>query len=41
MDVVNFISHGVSKTDDDEPVNPEASEEAEAGEEGGSALRNT
>lgn len=38
LDVVNFISHGVSKTDDDEPVNPEASEEAEAGEEGGSAL---
>ncbi|MEE3306452.1 MAG: AAA family ATPase, partial [Pseudomonadota bacterium] len=33
-----FISHGVSKADDDEPVNPEASEEAEAGEEGGSAL---
>ncbi|PTT94015.1 ATP-dependent Clp protease ATP-binding subunit ClpA, partial [Pseudomonas sp. HMWF031] len=28
----------VSKADDDEPVNPEASEEAEAGEEGGSAL---
>ena len=38
LDVVNFISHGVSKADDDEPVNPEASEEAEAGEEGGSAL---
>ncbi|MEC9478995.1 MAG: ATP-dependent Clp protease ATP-binding subunit ClpA [Pseudomonadota bacterium] len=38
VDVVNFISHGVSKADDDEPVNPEASEEAEAGEEGGSAL---
>ncbi|KHT52537.1 Clp protease ClpX [Alteromonas marina] len=38
LDVVNFISHGVSKADDDEPVNPEASEESEAGEEGGSAL---
>jgi ATP-dependent Clp protease ATP-binding subunit ClpA len=38
LDVVNFISHGVSKADDDEPVNPEASEEAEAGEECGSAL---
>ena len=38
VDVVNFMSHGVSKADDDEPVNPEASEEAEAGEEGGSAL---
>ncbi|GEA04514.1 ATP-dependent Clp protease ATP-binding subunit ClpA [Alteromonas sp. KUL17] len=38
LDVVNFISHGVSKADDDEPVNPEAAEEAEAGEEGGSAL---
>jgi ATP-dependent Clp protease ATP-binding subunit ClpA len=38
LDVVNFISHGVSKADDDEPVNPEASEEGEAGEESGSAL---
>ncbi len=38
LDVVNFISHAVSKADDDEPVNPEAAEEAEAGEEGGSAL---
>jgi ATP-dependent Clp protease ATP-binding subunit ClpA len=38
LDVVNFISHGVSKSDDDEPVNPEASEEGESGEEGGSAL---
>ncbi|WP_334018271.1 ATP-dependent Clp protease ATP-binding subunit ClpA [Alteromonas sp. S015] len=38
LDVVNFISHGVSKADDDEPVNPEASEESESGEEGGSAL---
>ncbi|MEC8373952.1 MAG: ATP-dependent Clp protease ATP-binding subunit ClpA [Pseudomonadota bacterium] len=36
--VVNFISHGVSKADDDEPVNPEAGDEAEGGEEGGSAL---
>jgi ATP-dependent Clp protease ATP-binding subunit ClpA len=38
LDVVNFISHGVSKADDDEPVNPEAGDEAESGEEGGSAL---
>ncbi|MCZ8528648.1 ATP-dependent Clp protease ATP-binding subunit ClpA [Alteromonas sp. PRIM-21] len=38
LDVVNFISHGVSKADDDEPVNPEAAEEGESGEEGGSAL---
>ncbi|BFT30153.1 ATP-dependent Clp protease ATP-binding subunit ClpA [Alteromonas sp. D210916BOD_24] len=38
LDVVNFISHGVSKADDDEPVNPEASEEGEISEEGGSAL---
>ncbi|CAB9493833.1 ATP-dependent Clp protease ATP-binding subunit ClpA [Alteromonas macleodii] len=38
LDVVNFISHGVSKADDDEPVNPEASEEGESSEEGGSAL---
>ena len=38
LDVVNFISHGVSKSDDDEPVNPEASEEGDSGEEGGSAL---
>ncbi|AFV85439.1 ATP-dependent Clp protease ATP-binding subunit ClpA [Alteromonas mediterranea] len=38
LDVVNFISHGVSKADDDEPVNPETAEESESGEEGGSAL---
>ena len=38
LDVVNFISHGVSKADDDEPVNPETGDEAEGGEEGGSAL---
>ncbi len=38
LDVVNFISHGVSKADDDEPVNPEASDEGEVSEEGGSAL---
>jgi len=38
LDVVNFISHGVSKADDDDPVNPEAAEEGESGEEGGSAL---
>ena len=38
LDVVNFISHGVSKADDDDPVNPETAEESESGEEGGSAL---
>jgi len=38
LDVVNFISHGVSKAEDDEPVNPESVEEGEAGEDGGSAL---
>ena len=38
LDVVNFISHGVSKADDDEPVNPEAAEEADSSEEGASAL---
>lgn len=38
LDVVNFISHGVSKADDDNPVDPEAAEEGESGEEGGSAL---
>ncbi|GFD68559.1 ATP-dependent Clp protease ATP-binding subunit ClpA [Alteromonas sp. KUL106] len=38
LDVVNFISHGVSKAEDDTSVNPEASEEGEVGEENGSAL---
>lgn len=38
LDVVNFISHGVSKAEDDEPVNPEAAEEADSSEEGASAL---
>ena len=38
LDVVNFISHGVSKADDDEPVNPEAAEESDSSEEGASAL---
>ncbi|APD86161.1 ATP-dependent Clp protease ATP-binding subunit ClpA [Alteromonas gracilis] len=38
LDVVNFISHGVSKAEDDASVNPEASEEGEVGEESGSAL---
>ncbi|MBJ2130362.1 ATP-dependent Clp protease ATP-binding subunit ClpA [Alteromonas sp. IB21] len=38
LDVVNFISHGVSKAEDDTSVNPEASEEGEVGEESGSAL---
>ncbi len=38
LDVVNFISHGVSKAEDDEPVNPEVGEEAGDSEEGTSAL---
>lgn len=38
LDIVNFISHGVSKADDDSPVNSEASEDAESTEEDGSAL---
>ncbi|WP_421131598.1 ATP-dependent Clp protease ATP-binding subunit ClpA [Alteromonas sp. A079] len=38
LDVVNFISHGVSKSEDDEPLNSDSVEEAEGGEEGGSAL---
>ncbi|WP_137166794.1 ATP-dependent Clp protease ATP-binding subunit ClpA [Salinimonas lutimaris] len=39
LDVVNFISHGVSKAEDDEPAaGNEAAEEGAEGEEGGSAL---
>jgi ATP-dependent Clp protease ATP-binding subunit ClpA len=38
LDVVNFISHGVSKSEDDEPLNSDSVEESEGGEEGGSAL---
>ncbi|MDO6568135.1 ATP-dependent Clp protease ATP-binding subunit ClpA [Alteromonas sp. 1_MG-2023] len=38
LDIVNFISHGVSKAEDDAPINSEASEEGEGGEESGSAL---
>jgi ATP-dependent Clp protease ATP-binding subunit ClpA len=38
LDVVNYISHGVSKSEDDESINSETSEEAESGEENGTAL---
>lgn len=39
LDVVNFISHGVSKADDEAPGSTgETSEEGAEGEEGGSAL---
>ncbi|MDC8830848.1 ATP-dependent Clp protease ATP-binding subunit ClpA [Alteromonas gilva] len=38
LDVVNYISHGVSKSDDEEPEANEASEELGEGEEAGSAL---
>ncbi|NVK57862.1 MAG: ATP-dependent Clp protease ATP-binding subunit ClpA [Alteromonadaceae bacterium] len=38
LDVVNFISHGVSKSEDDEPDTNEASDEMGEGEESGSAL---
>ena len=38
LDIVNFISHGVSKAEDDAPLNPETGEEGEGGEESGSAL---
>lgn len=38
LDVVNFISHGVSKAEDEAPESNEASEEAAEGEESGSAL---
>ena len=38
LDVVNFISHGVSKAEDEAPESSEASEETAEGEESGSAL---
>ncbi|WP_269519566.1 ATP-dependent Clp protease ATP-binding subunit ClpA [Alteromonas sp. BMJM2] len=38
LDVVNYISHGVSKAEDDESINSETPEEAEGGEENGTAL---
>ncbi len=38
LDVVNYISHGVSKADDESPVNPESNEEGDSSEDGGSAL---
>ncbi|MBQ4829832.1 ATP-dependent Clp protease ATP-binding subunit ClpA [Alteromonas sp. MMG017] len=38
LDIVNFISHGVSKAEDDAPLNSETGEEGEGGEESGSAL---
>lgn len=38
LDVVNFISHGVSKAEDEAPESNESSEETAEGEESGSAL---
>lgn len=38
LDVVNFISHGVSKAEDEAPESNEANEETADGEESGSAL---
>ncbi|NDV91641.1 ATP-dependent Clp protease ATP-binding subunit ClpA [Alteromonas sp. 345S023] len=38
LDVVNFISHGVSKSEDDAPINPETSEESESADDNASAL---
>ena len=38
LDVVNYISHGVSKAEDDESINSDSPEEAESGEENGTAL---
>ncbi|WP_296044316.1 ATP-dependent Clp protease ATP-binding subunit ClpA [uncultured Alteromonas sp.] len=38
LDVVNFISHGVSKAEDEAPESNEASEETAEGDESGSAL---
>ncbi|GGF55685.1 ATP-dependent Clp protease ATP-binding subunit ClpA [Alteromonas lipolytica] len=38
LDVVNFISHGVSKAEDEAPESNEASEESAEGDESGSAL---
>ena len=38
LDVVNYISHGVSKAEDDESINSETPEDSEGGEENGTAL---
>ncbi|MAO29999.1 MAG: ATP-dependent Clp protease ATP-binding subunit ClpA, partial [Alteromonas sp.] len=38
LDVVNFISHGVSKSDDEAPVNSDSLEEGESTDDSGSAL---
>lgn len=38
LDVVNYISHGVSKMDDEESASPEAAEEGAEGDENSSAL---
>ena len=38
LDVVNYISHGVSKSDDESPAGAENNEEMAEGEESGSAL---
>ncbi|MBU2977063.1 ATP-dependent Clp protease ATP-binding subunit ClpA [Alteromonas sp. C1M14] len=38
LDVVNFISHGVSKNEDESPASGESVEESAEGEESGSAL---
>ncbi|APE05422.1 ATP-dependent Clp protease ATP-binding subunit ClpA [Alteromonas sp. RW2A1] len=38
LDVVNYISHGVSKAEDDESINSETPEESEGGDENGTAL---
>ncbi|ANB26985.1 ATP-dependent Clp protease ATP-binding subunit ClpA [Alteromonas stellipolaris] len=38
LDIVNFISHGVSKAEDDAPINSDSGEEGEGAEESGSAL---
>lgn len=38
LDVVNFISHGVSKNEDESPAGAESNEEGAEGEESGSAL---
>ena len=38
LDVVNYISHGVSKSDDESPASAENSEEMGEGDESGSAL---
>ncbi|ALM90823.1 MULTISPECIES: ATP-dependent Clp protease ATP-binding subunit ClpA [Alteromonas] len=38
LDIVNFISHGVSKAEDDAPINSDSGEEGDGAEESGSAL---